>query len=511
MNNITQILRNSLRRDIDNAKANLSNRKWMNSHLNGCKAAISNSLSSNQRSLLNSDILELIRVLGYWPILLERGIEWFGLWLEAEKICEQSQNYALEAIFITYRTIIQFDLQHDDEASILAEKAIQIAHKSGSLRVLTTVIAFLITHLRADAERMDRVFKRLSSTITSHQNDLLSIAQSDDIFAFQTEMGLIRALSEWRAEHFDAALSLTNEVVQSVAQSPIMEAILQSAILMFCNQVYWAVGEYESAIQCLKDASRIFQQMGDNKDFYNAQAELGLNYWSLGKLVDANRGIEKENQKWNIELIGHLVLVYLAMGDIPEALEYVNSHIEKSQNIAWSKEIARGKGNRGVILVNVPGADLQEAKRLLLEDYWLSRSRSVDARIGTEANLALCNLAMGNSTRARYWSRRVLSDAKKTNMLVSEVAAMRCLGQLRGLIADDERKQYLEKALEKAVKIKRSLEEAACLLWLSELEPDSQKQEELWERGARLLKICGASKWLNDVDKFNAPPICILI
>jgi tetratricopeptide (TPR) repeat protein len=275
----------------------------------------------------------------------------------------------------------------------------------------------------------------------------------------------------------------------------------------------WALGEYGQVVDSLKTVLQLYQQSHNQVPEGEAWGNLGLVYWSMGWLVEAEEAtlrflkmVEQFNLRPRyIKACGNLALVYVCQKRLDEALYYVDLQIEQARQIDFDREVARGVGNRGTILLH--RGEYQGALEALREDEAYCRAnRLVEGLGNTMVNLGLCLWLQGQREQSVHYAEAALRVANEHQLKALKLISLRLLG----IVTSDQAKarKLLEEALTIAQQSGRQLDEAACLLSLACLNMDDRNS--LWAAGAALLSKMNASGWLEGHSP-EQPPLLPMI
>lgn len=266
----------------------------------------------------------------------------------------------------------------------------------------------------------------------------------------------------------------------------------------YCNKGLiecWVMGDYETALQSLSLSREHFRLCGQIKAEAGVTGDIGIIYWNQGDLLRAEKFLLTAKAQLAsvgyysglIKTIGNLGILYLYQGRIQEAYTSIQDHMQLASNFTHLREIRRARGNQGIVKFHL--GDYQGA----IEDLeaCIRSVKSVnEARLHATVNLSRCYMAQGDSKRAYELANWALGQAQAKGYLNIEIIARRALAEC---VPDQEAYTLLQEALHQATG-KRRIDEAACLIVLSKLVQD--RQREYWQKGARILHEMGAQAWL---------------
>jgi hypothetical protein len=201
--------------------------------------------------------------------------------------------------------------------------------------------------------------------------------------------------------------------------------------------------------------------------------------------------------------IGNLGLVYLSRGQLTDAFYYISKQLDDAQTLGIESEAFRAIGNRGVVRFYLGEyeaalSDLGFEQRL---DY-LQQFAGRELLGLTYAYLSRIYDKLGQKGRADEYSERVSAIAHDSNSLALDIIALRCAAHCQ---FGEEQIATLQKAVALS-RGKRPMDEAGCLLFLSELEHNADERTNLWNSAKAILDQMGAQYWLQNLTPNDAVP-----
>ncbi|MAT45699.1 MAG: hypothetical protein CL609_25485 [Anaerolineaceae bacterium] len=306
------------------------------------------------------------------------------------------------------------------------------------------------------------------------------------------------------------ALTLVEDMISLDEQLGRPDTLLTADLITHRSTLLWNVASYECSVADLKFAIDLYQSEDDLFNAESLYSNLGLVYWSMGKLDEAEQSLKRSilfYQKSALQQLisydlGNLGLTYFARGDLEKAHHWTLEHINHCRKIGFVSEMNRGRRNLGTILYYL-GAYEQAIHETEAAHTYFEKRGSRDGYGLDDLWIALCEDQLGKKEAAFSRASRILEWSKERESLVLEQVSLRCLAWFSPL---EERVVLLERSLELAYQLNRLLEQAACLLMLASCTTDDL----IWEKGLDLIKSIGAEPWLEG-STIDQPPFLPLL
>ncbi|MBN2472803.1 MAG: hypothetical protein JXN59_18915, partial [Anaerolineae bacterium] len=333
-------------------------------------------------------------------------------------------------------------------------------------------------------------------------------ATGDQSHQAQAWLCLTQALILRHQGQLEAAARQTVDAEAHLRACGTYDVDMLGQILQHQGLMDWATGRYAEAEEKLHRALDIFEKQDDIFSQSFVEGNLGLLYWSIGQLAEAeNHSLgsahtaRMHGADWHLTAqIGNLVLIQLYRGELKAALERAGEHYELASRLNVSHEINRATVNRGVVYFHL--SRIQDALESLKRGLAI-RGLSPMGRACLQLYLARCYAARGQFNTAIPYLDEIQQTADETGSGPLQII----LNRVRAEVTQDkaQARKYLHAALLLAEDLKRDYDRAACLLALAGLEESPSKQQLYWNSGAALLSIADAEAWL-DGATFRRPP-----
>jgi len=292
--------------------------------------------------------------------------------------------------------------------------------------------------------------------------------------------------------------------------------------------MFLLIGSILSDGNAHKQAQDVFAKSGHladkNGDYYTAleaAKEQGLNCWYLCEYYQAEALLTKALQTakilsvWRpqVELNGHLALVYLSQYKLDLAINFSNEHLRFAENCGWDKEKVRAIGNRGTIVSyrrDATNKEYEASLSDLLFDVEANHGEGPNAEICAMVGLSICYMQLKRDVEAAYWIEKAKALISTGELEIYEIMVNRCAARLLPDLSKQQRQELLLQSLTAAKNTGKRLDQAACLLSLSSLEPNEKKKKKLWLEGQKILKNIGAQRWLDGYE-FGDDPLILML
>ncbi len=275
--------------------------------------------------------------------------------------------------------------------------------------------------------------------------------------------------------------------------------------------IRWIGGDFALAEEDYSIVIRLFEEAHAKKAQAGAMCDLGLLYWSSGKLREAEYWIKKsvaqaheQNDQYRlVMLVGNLGLVYLAQGKLHLAKQNIEEQIERAIQQGFKREIVRAKGNLGSTQLYLGQYD-QALENLLfnIEGYTEEHEGLANSYI----TISRCYAKLGQLDRAQEYIQNALRIADSKGYEAVQIAARRALAELSPL---PEKIHILEETLKRSQGFSK-FHEADCYLQLAFWTTDEAEKQILWDKGKSLLIEIGAEAWLDTLNETQPPFLATL-
>lgn len=269
----------------------------------------------------------------------------------------------------------------------------------------------------------------------------------------------------------------------------------------------WVEGDYDHALESLERSKTHYRQSGQLKMEAGVLGDIAMVYWNQGDLRRAEGTLRTAREQASrlgdyralLKLTGNLGLVYLHQGRLNEAYTLIEEHYRLATRLGHLREMRRARGNRGITKYHL--RDYDGAIEDLEADIRTLKAVN-EGTLYTTVNLSRCYIACGDMERGREMAAWSLAGARERGYYSIEIIALRALAEAQ---PPDEARELLLLALN-AARGKRRMDEAACLLSLAQLTPDSAAHEEYWQEGVKILREMGAQAWI-EVEPLRLPTL----
>ncbi len=338
-------------------------------------------------------------------------------------------------------------------------------------------------------------FNKLSETQYSPQlNALLSVATA--LFYFNAGIALVEA--------HDAIKRALNDLE---------DADLIAYVQGIQGLIEWRLGQ-ENCVEPFQKAQAYYVRTGQKTRELWINSNLGLAYWTLGRLTLAKQTLEQAvtgmwyEYSWiihsNFNVLGLVCLMQGHLQDAKQQFSKYKAYLagENDENKQYKlkdhnmyQRIARNLGN-----VYLAEGNYEKAKTNLKIGITQHEKKIIAPRSECEAhlNLALCYFYEGRRYDCYDQLEQARSMAELMDNDVLKVIYLRAVGEIE---ADQSQ---IEAALALAEAAKRPIDVAGCLLQLARLSPHEQRGA-LISRARAILSECEATGWVNRIDEGHIP------
>ncbi len=448
---------------------------------------------------MHAHALALIAALHPWPAKWGYRDIWQTEIGFAIQTAKQLARFDLEAKFQSYLASLLFQIGSYQQAANTAKQAAAIARKHNDLEALMSAFETTINVYRALglAEQAEEELRELEAIARE-------IETQADIPAWEKAVMIAKTLwlkdpSSSAKEHTTRVLTAMHRAIAALEAAPRADPATRADLYNLSGIIHWRRDEYTESIRNLQKAHALYTQDGDVFTQASLLGNLGTVYWSMGEFAEAEKVLlqcvnttEELNTHWRLlKAIRMLAVVYLARGQLQQALHYNERHLELAIELGERREAAGATAIRGHIQFHLGD---YEAARDDLETCLAMDSNATHIDIGNAyVNLSRSYAALGQREHALALLRKAEELAELNNSTRLHIVALRCLANYQ---TPAESRATLQQALALAQKHGRLLDQAACLLALAHRTDAIAEKNALWEQGVDLLKHMGAETWL---------------
>ncbi|MCL4254562.1 MAG: hypothetical protein KJ043_12390, partial [Anaerolineae bacterium] len=269
--------------------------------------------------------------------------------------------------------------------------------------------------------------------------------------------------------------------------------------------IRWADGAYALAETDLRFAAQTYESLEELATACGAYGDLGLCYWSWGKLREAEATYAKAfilakesgDIQREMKLNGNLGLVYLSQGRLDRAGTYIHNHIQRANALGSDREHKRARGNWAQLRLyrNKPTGSLN-----YLHEALSAHKHPNEGRGNDEVLVSLCHHLMGDCETARQHLDKVWKICDDGEHTILPILAYRLAAELY----PENAEAHLNEGLRLAREYDRRLDMAGCLLKLAKVCDNLAYYDE----ARTLLAEMNALEWLKQ-DKAPLLPLMI--
>ncbi len=468
---------------------------------------------SRQKSKLHPLSLDLITALHPWPLRWGYWADWKRECRFAAQVSAEMHLPAQQAAFLGYLSGILFAIGQVDEATKTGGNALSLARETRAVSPLMNtgeiLVAILLNQGKQEAAR--QLLYRLDADLKQWQPHISPREYTIGWARLTLQQTVFLRLQGRSTE----AIALASQAVEGLKRLMPQDIHLLADAHKHRATMYWAQGQYALAIRDLKYALEFYSQEGDIYAEGITSGNLGLVYWSISELDNAEQSLlrsvkttEQLNARWRLTVdVGNLGLVYLSRGQLDQALRYIQRQISLAEQTGHFKEQVRGYDNRGIVYL------MQGRLREALADF-TRYSDSVKQEQSPEGigcgyvNLSWCYADLGETSRAVQLAHDALAIADEIHAASLKTIALRCLAEYE---TGEQKISILREALSLAKSLDRKLDEAGCCLALSAAVPLPEEKTSCWNTGVALLQKIGATAWLKEHSPENPPRIALML
>lgn len=313
---------------------------------------------------------------------------------------------------------------------------------------------------------------------------------------------LHRSIAARRKGDLALALDLISQAIVGMERQRDADRSSMSEIIQSRAIYHWVGADYPSALADLDYAQRVSTSAADMIGLCSIHGNRGLVYWSMSAFDLAERellaGIHlAEKNKWTYLLmkqVGNLGMVYLNLGDLQNALGYIEREQELARIAGDEYEKALAEGNRAAVQIYTDHPE-QALPGLFstLQEY--ANTERHETLVGTLVDLSICHYRIGNPQASAQFAQQAYDLARTGDIPVLLLIASRALALCA---PPSEAVSILQQALQLAERLDRKLDMAGCKLSLAHLATKRETRLRAWEQAVDILNQIGATKWVEN-------------
>ncbi len=464
------------------------------------------------RAELHTAYIELLTALHPWPLRWGRWDAWEMELEQALPVLLAFKQAAKQAELMIYLAEIQFRTGRLETAVHTSRTAFNLAWENRA--IVTWAAAGSRAVLALNRLGRNEEARRLLAQLEAQ------LATADIVTNNQERLEasgylLLRRMVFMRYDGRSAAAAQQAQIlINQLSALPQTDRRLLATLYTDQATMLWANDEYETAVTALEQAIAIYTALGDTYEAITTRGNLGLVYWSMARLDEAEAAIrdslhlaETFNARWRMmNEMGNLCAISFSRGKLSQALHYTERHLKLALEADDAAEINRALGNRALAFLYLRdyAAALPDLETSLVQ---LEALGLLQQLAETYCHLSCCLYGLGRMAEAETAVAQAIDLAAPIDSPTLASLILRC----RALLASpDEAVALMEQALAEARRNRRRLDEARCLLRLSNLKVGLQR-DELWAEGAAIMFKIGAEAWLDGRSPDNPPTIAMIL
>lgn len=464
-------------------------------------------LGEFRRPELHSSAITLIALLHPWPLNWGYWAAWEQELSFAAKMAPSPEQkaqlltYLADMIFLTGRREAALDFAKQAFSYACLTNAIIPLARSG-----TIVSAILLENQERQAatDVLNTVEQEIAKREVQNKLDNQVVIARACMIPYKARW--LRLEGRW-----DTALALLNGMIDRLESIPLIDPHKLADCYSTRSVFHWLQGESLSAIGDLDQAINLVSQAGYKVVENGYRGNLGLYYWAIGELKQAEKillsciRMAEQSRIYYRQIydIGNLALVFLSQGRIQDALVMSERHLDLAKDHSSPAEKMRALDNYAI--VKFYSGDYLYAQVTLEQNIPIYENQTVKTNIIIQlVNISRCYIALDKSDLAISAAEKAYNYAEQQSYPAAKIIALRCLAEIR---RSEQSKQFLQQALILARQCHHLLDEAACLLSLAGTEADENEQTKLWQEGSQILDQIGASAWLEGCFPKHPPKI----
>lgn len=464
-------------------------------------------LIANARQQPDLTTLTLDLIVALHPLPIEWGF-WMG-WREALDFaldaCTTRNLLGLRVRFLNHLAyMLHFTGQFEESLAVCAEIRAHdhtVASTADLVGGVHTETLILLLQGKNDA-----AWARIEALAT---NPLLAQLPDPALTEAKARLTLMRQEYYRQVSDYPRALAALSETIDAFAHAPLADGALHADLFRCRGVIHWVTAAYADAARDFRSALDISLSRGDRIGECAVQANLGLAYWSLGQLKEAEDckqsaiAIARSTRaSWRLtRQVGDLALIYLFQGRLDRALECLEDQFRMASRLGIEREAARARMNQAIVYFHL--GDVTRATQAIVENLphvqvleWIGVAR---------VNLSRCYNAQGRPDEAKREAETALETGRSRDLPALAIVALRALGEcMPGQAGEAQTRE----ALDQARRFARRMDEAGCLFELARCAVERAACGALWNEAITLLAHMGAEGWVAAARARprNAPP-----
>ena len=454
---------------------------------------------------LADSFVDLVIALHPRPVQWGSSAYWREFLESAVAKIDPEDNNRIAILYAGLREICE--MQGDFENGIryatlvLQNESLHLASRASALR-------YLYRNLRSQGRPNEAMalFEEYESRLSPPKWKISSdpIARRAYLYMNQCRLDQLRA-----AGRISEALELSESLCEIATTGSREHPELIGDLLTRKSTLEWTKGFFPKALEDVYFAIDSYKEAGDHFQAESLQSNLGLIKWSMGNLVEAEDHIRRAIRYFRDTRlpqllsmdVGNLALVYLARCDLDKAESHLNEQIEIARSINFISELERAITN--LALVKCCRGDYRTGLDILIQDHvdypeiGTTTGRFLDATWMSLSYLKLGDPVTGAQTLEDAWAPLKLLHSPNLQCIYKRTASL--------FAPKEERSALLLPCLEHARRSQAKLEEAACLLLLSNLDDSPPERNIHWIAARRILESIGAAAWLTGKTPADPP------
>ncbi|MCB8926664.1 MAG: tetratricopeptide repeat protein [Ardenticatenaceae bacterium] len=467
---------------------------------------------ARSHSNLHIAYINLLTALHPWPL---RWGEWDAWELELQQaipVLAAHQHIAQQAELMTYLAEIQFRTGRLETAVQTSHNAANIAWKSGEVTAWAAATSRGIYALNR-LGRNDEARQLLAHGEAQLTENAIEAPQLSHLEA--SGHLLLRRMVFMRYDGIPGeAARRAQMLITTLSNYSQVDKRLLATLYTDQATMLWAADQYDTAVSSLKKAIGIYTELGDTYEAITTRGNLGIVYWSMARLGEAETAIRDSLQlaeTFHARLrimneMGNLCAISFSRGKLVQALSFTERHLALAQEADDAAEINRAYGNRAMALLYL--GDYEAALPLLEESLDRLHTLGLLQQLAqTYAHLSCCLDGLGRREEA------ITAVAQAENLIQNiespsiQVLILRCRARLTPL---QEATNLVKQALALARRHSQRLDEGICLLRLALLS-SGLHQAQFWEEGSAIINEIGAEAWLDGRSLQNPPTLATIL
>lgn len=456
--------------------------------------------------------IELLTALHPWPLRWGRWDAWEQELEEALPVLAAFKQAAKQAELMTYLAEIQFRTGRLETAVHTSRAAMNLAWENRAVAPWAAAGSRAILTLNR-LGRNDEA-RRLLAQLENQLDKAHFVTEAQERLEASGHLLLRRMIFMRYDGRAAEAAQRAQRLIEQMLALPQTDRHLLATLYTDQATMFWAADVYETAVTALQQAIAIYADLGDQYLETATRGNLGIVYWSMSRLNDAEEAIRESlqmaetfNARWRMmNEMGNLCAISFSRGTLAQALNYTERHLALAQEADDAAEIDRANGNRAMALLYL--GNFATALPLLEES--IARLQSLGLQLQLAESyifLSYCLDGLGRRAEAETAVAQAMEIAEKLDSPALQGLILRCRAHFA---APTEAIDLMEQALTQARQYGRKLEEGRCLLRLAVLSSGRQR-DKLWAEGAAIMNEIGAEAWLDGRSPENPPTVALIL